>query len=372
MKVIQLIQKGIGFFLVFMTLISCKKDDQVVDIPSDTWPTDSIRVVKDSLNFPWEILWGKDNFIWVTERQGKISKIDPLTGRVTFTATIGDVVSQGEGGLLGMVQHPQFIANGHIFIVYNYRKNNVYTEKLVRVTYSNNSFINATTLLDDIPAANIHNGARLLVTIDGKLLLTTGDANVPNNAQSSSSLAGKVLRLNEDGSIPADNPSPSSYVFSSGHRNPQGLTIAFGKIYSSEHGPNIEDEVNIIEASRNYGWPNVNGPCDGSELTFCNANNVKGPLWSTGGNTLAYCGMEYYASDKIPSFTNSLLLTTLKDASLQCLKLGTDGSNVSTRTIHFKNTFGRLRDICVSPTGRIYLCTSNGNNSDRIIEIQRL
>ena len=231
------------------------------------------------------------------------------------------------------------------------------------------------TLIQNIPAASNHDGSRLWITIEAnpKLFMTTGDATEKNNAQNTASLSGKVLRFNLDGSIPADNPFHNSPVWSFGHRNQQGLVVVNGIMYASEHGPNIEDEVNIIEKKRNYGWPIVNGPCDQvDELTFCSANNVKEPIWSSGNSTLAVCGLDYYNNNRIPVWQNCLLMLTLKDASLRALKLSVDGRSVVSQQTFFKNKFGRLRDICVSPAGRVYLCTSNGSNGDVLIEVSKL
>ncbi|MDX2047046.1 MAG: PQQ-dependent sugar dehydrogenase, partial [Chitinophagaceae bacterium] len=330
--------------------------------------TISTRNVKTGLSFPWEILWGKDNSIWMTERGGKISKINPADGATQFSHTISEVVAQGEGGLLGMVQHPDFLNNGYLYVVYNYNKNGVYTEKVVRFTYSNNTLGAAVIIMDDIPAAYVHNGSRLLIVGD-KLFLTTGDATNTGLPQSNSSKAGKVLRLNLDGSIPADNPVAGNPMWSKGHRNQQGLVYANGILYSAEHGPDIEDEVNIIEKNRNYGWPNVNGPCDGGETNFCNSNNVKGPLWSSGGYTIAMSGLDYYNNDHLPNWKNSLLLVTLKDATFYQIKLSTDGLSMVSRQEFFRGNWGRLRDVAVSPSGKVYICTSNGGGNDRIVEV---
>ena len=359
------------YFIIFIVLsFSCKKKTSA-HTNDGNWPADKVRVVKSGLSFPWEILWGKDNHIWMTERGGKISKIDPLNGTTVFSASIPDVVSNGEGGLLGMVHHPDFVNNGLLYVVYNYENNGNYREKVVRFRVADNTLKDELTLLQNIPASGIHNGSRLWITEDNKLLISTGDASNSSNAQSTGSLSGKVLRLNLDGSIPQDNPISNSPVWSFGHRNPQGLVIANGKTYISEHGPSVEDEVNIVQKGRNYGWPNVTGPCDGSEQTFCIANNIVPPIWSSGGSTAATAGLDYYNNDRIATWTNSLLLTTLKDATLYQLKLSTDGNSVQSVTPYFKGNWGRLRDICISPAGRVYLCTSNGGN-DKIIEIQGL
>jgi aldose sugar dehydrogenase len=368
--------RNILFLTVTLITIlqACKsKDDQPPVIPGD-WPTDSIRVLSNKLNYPWEILWGKDDFIWMTERGGKIIKINPKTAEVVFTATIPDVVSNGEGGLLGMVQHPDFVNNGLFYVAYNYG-NRLYQEKLVQMKFANNSIQPVSTVIENIPAASIHNGSRLWITNETapKLFMTTGDAAVQNDAQQTSSLSGKVLRFNLDGSIPADNPITGSPVWSFGHRNQQGLVVANGIMYASEHGPNVEDEVNIIEKNRNYGWPNVTGPCnEAAEITFCTTNNVKAPLWSSGNaGTFAFCGLDYYNNDRIAGWKNALLLTSLKDANLRVLTLSANGEAVIKEQILFKNRFGRIRDVCVSPAGRVYLCTGNGGNADVLVEISK-
>jgi glucose/arabinose dehydrogenase len=356
--------------LLLGILFSCKsKDDQIGVVPDD-WPTDTVRVLKNNLNFPWEILWGKDDFIWMTERGGKISKVNPKTGDIVFSTSITDVVSNGEGGLLGMVQHPEFLNNGNFYVVYNYNSGGNYLEKIVQMQFSNNSLSVVKNIITNIPASGIHNGSRLWILGD-KLFATTGDAAVPSLSQTSSSLAGKVLRFNLDGTIPTDNPTSTSPVWSLGHRNPQGLVVNNNIIYASEHGDNIEDEVNIIERNRNYGWPNVKGPCDNAgETPFCTGSN-KEPLWSSGSSTIAVCGLDYYNNSRIPAWQNSLLMATLKDATLRVLKLSSDGLSITGQQTLFKNRYGRIRDICISPAGRVYLCTGNGSNADVLVEISK-
>jgi glucose/arabinose dehydrogenase len=336
--------------------------------------SDSVRTVLTGLNYPWEILWGKDDHIWMTERGGKISKIDPATGKIILSETIAEVESNNEGGLLGMVQHPDFFTNGLFYVVYNYDAAGVYLEKMVQMKFENGSIKAVKTLIENIPASSIHNGSRLWISNGATpyIFMTTGDAANQPNAQNTTSVSGKVLRFNLDGSIPADNPFAGWAVWSYGHRNQQGLVVANGIMYASEHGPNIEDEVNIIEKKRNYGWPKVNGGCDeNAEKIFCTANNIKEPIWSSGSSTIAVCGMDYYNSSLIPAWQNSLLMCTLKDASLRVLTLSSDGLSVVKQQTVYKSRFGRIRDICISPAGKVYLCTSNGGGDDVLIEISK-
>lgn len=326
-------------------------------------------VIVKNLNFPWEIVWGPDNFIWMTERGGRISRINPSDGVVAPLLTIGEVESIGEGGLLGMVLHPNFLTTPQLFVVYDYNKNGGYWEKVVRYTYNGTTLTNPLTIIDNIVAASNHDGSRLLIVND-KLFITTGDATDQSLPQNTSSVNGKILRINLDGSIPADNPVSGNPYWSFGHRNPQGLVFANNKLYSSEHGPNNDDEINIIEKGKNYGWPNVQGYCDqAAEKTFCTANNVVEPIkaWTP---TIATCGLDYYNSDLIPQWKNSLLLVALKNARLYQMKLDDAFSSITSTNEYFNNKYGRMRDLCISPDGKVYICTSNGSN-DKIIEITK-
>jgi aldose sugar dehydrogenase len=348
----------------------CKKTDK------NTTPPAGSVAIKDSLivqglNYPWEILWGSDNFIWMTERGGKISRVNPVTGTVSLLHTITDVISNGEGGLLGMALHPNFSTTPHVFVAYNYNSGG-YKEKVVRFTYNGTSLTSPVTIIENIAASSIHNGCRLVIAPDLKLFITTGDASNQALPQNTSAVNGKILRLNLDGTIPVDNPVAGNSYWSSGHRNPQGLVFANNILYSSEHGPSNDDEINIIEKGRNYGWPNVEGFCNNSsEQTFCAANNVKEPLkaWTP---TAAVCGLDYYNNDLIPQWKNSLLLVSLKDARLYQLKLDAAHTNITATTEYFTNSYGRMRDVCISPEGKVYICTSNGGNADKIIEVRKM
>jgi glucose/arabinose dehydrogenase len=344
------------------------------------------RDVATGLDTPWEILWGPDDWIWMTERGGRISRVNPTTGLVVPLITLADVFEQSESGLLGMVLHPDFGTTPWVYVVYNYRVGNAIAERLVRYVYDGSTLTDPDTLLTDIPGFPTHDGSRLLVTADRKLLMTTGDAQDQPAAQSHMSISGKVLRMNLDGTPATDNPFPSaSYpanlLWSSGHRNAQGLVQApNGIIYESEHGPNNDDELNIIEASRNYGWPTVHGPCDLiTEQQFCTDSNVVEPIadWTP---TLAVAGLDYYGHSAISEWQGKLLLVSLKESDLRSLRLSGDGRDVVDESIYFDDRFGRLRDLCISRDGRVFIATSNRDGrarspfpvsgDDRIVEIR--
>lgn len=349
--------------------IHCHKaDSDNVEPPNAVELRDS--VILSGLSHPWEILWGPDDHIWMTERGGRVSRVNPETGELQPLITINEVVDRGEGGLLGMALHPQFNVQPYVYVVYNYENNGGdYLEKLVRFTWgpSTGTLTSPQTLLENIPAANIHNGSRLLIVGD-QLFMSTGDAANSSRAQDPQSLSGKILRLNLDGNVPGDNPVAGNPYWSLGHRNPQGLVYANNRLFSSEHGPNSDDEINIIRKNENYGWPTVRGYCDeNDETSFCNANTVAEPIraWTP---TVATCGLDFYDSDLIPQWKNSLLLTTLKNQRVYQLKLSEDGNSVAQTNEYYEGRYGRLRDLCISPDGKVYFASSNGNN-DKIIVV---
>lgn len=332
----------------------------------------AVRQLKDELYFPWEMVEGPDNNIWYTEKDGRISRINPATGQTKELLRLGDVhLTNGEGGLLGLALHPDFSDTPRVYFAYNYLDNSLHREKVVIYEYANDTLTYYHTIIDTIQGAIIHNGCRLLIK-DRKLYVTTGDAAESNLAQDLGSVNGKVLRFNLDGTIPADNPLPGSPVWTFGHRNAQGLCLVDDKLFSSEHGASTDDEINIIEGNRNYGWPEVEGYCNTSaEAAFCIANNVKEPIraWTP---TLAVCGIDYYNHALFPQWQNSLIMATLKDSKLYSLPLNAAKDSVTGQVEITNINKGRLRDVLVTSDGKIYFSTSNSSPSiarDGIYEI---
>jgi len=178
-------------------------------------------LVTDS-QIPWEILWGGDDMLWCSERKGRVLRIDPATGEYTTVLDLNVTFNgNGEPGLLGMVQHPDFPTDPRVWVVYCDGQFSV-SEHLSVFEWDGTALVNEEELLT-LPGAQIHNGSRLMWLPDNTMLMTTGDAGETDNSQDLESLNGKILRLNPDGTVPADNPWPDSYVYTWGNRNPQGL-----------------------------------------------------------------------------------------------------------------------------------------------------
>lgn len=339
----------------------------------------AVTTVAGGFDTIWELAWGPDGAIWVTERPGTISRVNPATGAITRAGTVA-VSEIGEGGLMGLAFHPDFVTQPWVYAAHTYSAAGATRNRVVRMRWSGTSLGAPEVLLDNLPGSSVHNGARLAIGPDRLLYVTLGDASNTALPQDRNSLAGKILRLTLDGA-PAPGNTLGGYVYTMGHRNPQGLAfVPGGALYSTEHGPSDNDEVNRIESGRNYGWPNVRGMCDGDagagERTFCTANNVAEPL-ATWTPTIAPAGVVYYDASLIPAWRGSLLFTTLKRSALYRLQLSADGGSVVAQQRLFEGSYGRLRSIAVGPDGSVYLGTSNrdgrgspGAQDDRILRVR--
>jgi len=382
-----MIQRLIYLFLFAAFCNSCNKQhenkffapvEQIIRLDSTKI---GVSTILSDLNVPWEIAWGPDDQIWFTEQSGRISKVDPHTGKMKTLLNMPEVFRQRTLGLLGMAICPDK-KHPYLFVDYTHKtKASALVSRLVRYTYTTDTLKDPLILLE-IPANVGHNGSRIAISPDGKVFWATGDAAKNNNAQDLSSLNGKVLRLNMDGSIPNDNPFPGSPVWSRGHRNMQGLVFTpKGILFSSEHGDATDDELNIIQKGGNYGWFNVAGYCDlTDERAYCDSTPIIEPVkaWTP---TIAPSGIDYYHSGKIPEWNNVILMATLKATSFRVLHLNKEENAVISEKIYFQNQFGRLRDICISPAGDIYISTSNHDwnplgvpkqHDDRIIRIAKM
>ena len=221
-----------------------------------------IEVIAKNLNIPWEIAFLPNGDMLVTERPGRVlivsqdGRVAPLTGLETSVKRLG------EGGLLGLALHPNFAANGFVYL-YLMTGSAQTVSRVERYKLEDETLTARAVILDGIPGAAYHDGGRIAFGPDGKLYATTGDAGQSQNAQYKTSLSGKILRLNDDGSAPDDNPFGTA-VWSYGHRNPQGLAWDDQeRLWATEHGRSGVlsgfDELNLIEKGKNYGWPVIQG-----------------------------------------------------------------------------------------------------------------
>ena len=341
-------------------------------------PVVQTETLARGLDTPWAIDFAPDGRIFVSERPRRIRVIRDgrLVEQPWMTLQVAEV---GEGGLMGLALDPQFAQNRYVYAAFTLRTaNGQLQNRLVRLRDDPNAGPGGTgtldrVILETIPGAQFHDGARVKFGPDGTLYLTMGDAQVPDLAQNRESLAGKILRMHPDGSVPPDNPFPNSLVYSTGHRNPQGLAWqpGTGHLYSTEHGPSgspcCQDELNFIEAGRNYGWPAITG--DASR------EGMLPPIRHSGANaTWAPAGMTFVSRGP---WTGALLFTALRGTALYRVTLdGADPRRVTAFEPLFQGQFGRLRDVAEAPDGTLYLLTSNqdgrgqpGPEDDRIIRL---
>lgn len=352
--------KHLFFFLTAILLCVSLRAQSVLTIGSTTVIADTVLT---GLDVPWEIIYGPDQHIWMTERSGMVSRVDPVQKtRTTLLDLSSSVYVYAEAGLLGLALHPDFPAVNEVFLVYTYSAGAAPVERLVKYNYSGGQLITPQILLDGIAGNSFHNGSRLMFMPDKTLLMTTGEAGNVSLSQNLGSLNGKVLRLNADGTVPDDNPFPGSYVYTYGHRNAQGLTKGpNGLFYLSEHGTAANDEFQVLEKGRNYGWPDVEGFCNTSaEILYCNAHNIKEPLL-TWDPSIAPSDLVYYSNNSFPEFDNSFLMGTLKEKKIVAIRLDATGTSFVSQASYLANLFGRLRDVCIGPNYEIYIATNGAN-----------
>lgn len=307
-----------------------------------------IEVIAQDLEIPWD-MGLSDGDLFITERVGRIKLLK--SGQLINIATLKNVYSKGESGLTGIALHPDFKTNHQLYLYYSFQNNGQTLNRVSRFNLSKNSLVDEKVILDNLPGGLIHNGGRLRFGPDQKLWVLTGDAGKEDLAQNLSSLGGKVLRINDDGTIPDDNPIKNSPVFSYGHRNPQGLDWhpESNELYVSEHGSSNFDEINLIRANQNYGWPQVRR-CFSDDPTFQN------PILCSEQTTWAPSGLAFFKTD-IAKYKNSFIFAGLRGQLLQRVKVE-NGKIIEQETL-IKEEYGRLRGVLADEQGNIYVSTSN-------------
>lgn len=354
--------------LLLMVLAAC----QPTTPPS---PAFKVEEVKSGLGGAiWSLNFAPDGRLFFTNRDQdkvRIGVLDLSTKAVSGYASTADVRDVGEGGVMGMELDPNFAQNGRLYICYSYYAGGVVSDpnqrnRLSAFTLSGQN-LSEQILLDDMPGWSNHNGCRVVYGPDGKLYVSMGDApgiaGGAQKAQDKTSLGGKIFRINPDGSIPTDNPFFSSLAGSAralwtlGHRNPQGLGFqpGTGLLWSTEHGPDIKDELNLIKKGKNYGWPDCGGldPC--AVADYQPAVKAYEPDNST---TVATSDLTFYTGNTFPAWKGSLFFVTLKTGRLYRLELS--GETISKEEKLIDKEFGRLRDLTTGPDGFLYISTDEG------------
>ncbi|WP_423189874.1 PQQ-dependent sugar dehydrogenase [Alkalibacterium sp. f15] len=299
--------------------------------------SDEPEIVTENLEIPWSIEKEGDTF-FLTERPGYITRIENGETIRQDVELEQELSLVPEAGLLGFVLDPEFSQNSLAYAYYTYEASNGPLNRIVTLQLGGDVWQEEDILLDKIPSGRVHHGGRLKIGPDDMLYATTGDASTPDIAQDTESLGGKILRMNRDGSIPEDNPIPDSYVYSYGHRNPQGLTWSSdGTLYSSEHGNSANDEVNLIEAGQNYGWPIIEGDEEQEDMIS--------PLFTSGNSdTWAPSGMDYY--------NGKIYVAGLRGSAVFEFDLETREQR------EVVSGFGRIRDVLIEDD-QLYFISNN-------------
>lgn len=326
------------------------------------------EVVASRLVIPWALAFAPDGRLFFTERPGRVRILNVSTGSIDTALTLDDVSTRGEAGLLGIAIDPDFAQNRRGYIYYTASvSGGGAVNRIVRCREVGGLLGERAVLLDNIPAASIHDGGRLRFGPDRLLYATAGDAANTGLPPELASYAGKILRIATDGSTPRDNPY-SSPIYSYGHRNPQGIDWhpVTGDLWASEHGNAGNDEINVIQSGGNYGWPR-------SEGGIVQGGTI-GPVTHY-VPAIAPSGASFYRGRVFPQFANDLFVGALRGTML--LRVRVDSS----RRIEFQerlleDRFGRIRDVITGPDGYLYFCTSNRDGratpdttDDRIVRL---
>ena len=352
---------GIAGALIFSALVLT--DSLPSNSPPLPAPTiDTAEILVTNLDKPWAIAFA-DERIFVSEKSGKIHVVTP-SGKLDSPLISLQTPEIFGGGLLGITTHPDFENNHYLYAYYTYEENENLWNKVIRITEENSKAVEVITILDKIPGSAFSNGGVIKFGPDGKLYVGTGSvSDYSDEPQNLDSLAGKILRLNDDGTIPSDNPFEKSYVFTLGHRNPTGIAWNdAGLMYATESGPTKNDEINLITAGSNYGWPEVQ--CFSDNKDFSNPLECFDPGLEPGG-------IIFYSGDKL-NLGNNMILASQKATNLFQVEINDNNVNLE----RILSGVGRIRDVAQGPEGYIYLITSNTDgkgfpdgNDDKLLRL---
>ncbi|HRK21475.1 MAG TPA: PQQ-dependent sugar dehydrogenase [Fimbriimonadaceae bacterium] len=312
----------------------------------------SVSTVVFLSNLATQIRFAPDGRIFFTElATGRIRIVQNGTVLPTEFATL-PVGTSGEQGLLGLALDPNFAQNGFVYVFHT--NPNPLKQRVVRYTDSNNVGTNETVIVDDLPVANRHVGGRIGFGQDGMLYVSIGDVLDPANSQDDNSLAGKILRYTPLGAIPGDNPNPASPVYAKGMRNSFGLAFhpTSGRPYTSENGPNCDDELNRIVAGGNYGW-RPNYPCNDNDPNYIQ------PIVRY-SEVIAPTGIAFYTGNDIPGFTGDLFVGSFNDGALRRYRIEDLNGSILASELILSGRPDGIIDVTTGSDGALYFCDGVG------------
>ena len=335
----------IAIAVVFSAFVLTSPTDPIpLPEPNSNSESDFVIILAENLDKPRAIAVSDDR-IFVTEKDGLIRVIQNNILLESPLAALrpADVF---DGGLLGIALHPNFLNNHYMYVFLTYDEDGNLWNKILRITESENKLQNAETIFDKIPGSSFTNGGFIKFGPDEKLYIGTGTVSDASHLpQDLNSLSGKILRINDDGTIPNDNPFTDSPIYSFGHRNPQGMTWDDdGNLFVAEFGPEKNDEINLIQPGKNYGWPEQQ--CSSDE-NFENAILCYDPSIEPGG-------ILFYSGD-ILDFESPFIMASMRAANLY--QLDFEEGLSSQKSI--LSGVGRVRDVVQGPDGSLYVITSN-------------
>jgi glucose/arabinose dehydrogenase len=331
-------------------------------------PALDVTVVVDGLDHVWDVAQAPDGTLLVDERSGGFTAVLPDGTVREVQADFDDLFARGETGLMGLVLDPGFATNRRL-----YSCQGVQDGSIAVIAWTIAADWSAATRAADpvVPGIPLnertgrHGGCRLRFAPDGALLVGTGDNAVGSNPQDRSSFAGKVLRV--------DPATGEAAVWTLGHRNVQGLAVRPGteQVFAVEHGPDRDDEVNLLRPGGNYGWdPDGNGSYDQSvPMTDPDIPGAIPAVWSSGSPTLATSGATFLDGDQWGAYDGLLLVGLLKERGVLALRLDDDGVlQEQFRLPELDGTYGRLRSVQQGNDGALYVTTDNGD-SDQLLRV---
>jgi glucose/arabinose dehydrogenase len=342
-------------------------------------PAYRLTTVAEGLELPWGLAFLPDGAMLVTERPGRLRRIDADGTVGEPLAGVPPVFFRGQGGLLDVALHPNFQENRWVYLSYAHGDGRANATRIARGRLGDGGLDAVAVIFTVTPTKDTpqHYGGSLAFLPDGTLLVTTGDGfDHREQAQNLDSLLGKTLRITDEGGIPADNPfvdrgGAAGAVWTYGHRNPQGLAVdpRSGRVYQHEHGPRGGDELNLLQPGRNYGWPMTTFGLDytgGYVSPFTDLPGVEPPLryWTP---SIAPSGLTLYLGAEFPEWRGDLLLGALVDREVRRLDLQ-QGRVVAEQAL-FAELGERIRNVREGPDGRLYLLTDS--EQGRLIRVQR-